>query len=52
MTLRYSHLSPSHKKQAVETLNNRVDTNTDTKTKLDVEAEFRDIVSTLVSNKL
>ena len=52
MTLRYSHLSPNHKKQAVETLNNRVDTNTDTKSKLDVEAEFRDIVSTLVSNKL
>src|SRR5208337_271888 len=23
MTLRYSHLSPNHKKQAVETLNNR-----------------------------
>jgi len=52
MTLRYSHLSPNHKKQAVETLNNRMDTNTDTKTKLDIEAEFRDIVSTLVSNKL
>jgi hypothetical protein len=52
MTLRYSHLSPNFKKQAVETLNNRVDTNTDTKSKLDVESEFNDIVSSINSSRL
>jgi integrase len=52
MTLRYSHLSPNFKKQAVETLNNRVDTNTDTNGKLDVDAEFKDIVNSLNSSKL
>ncbi len=52
MTLRYSHLSPSFKKEAVETLNKRIDTNTGTNGKIDVEAEFKNIVSTLNSNKL
>ena len=52
MTLRYSHLSPNHKKEAVETLNETIDTNTGTNRILDVEVEFNNIVSSLNSNKM
>ena len=52
MTLRYSHLSPNFKKQAVETLNNRIDTNTGTEEKIDYEAEADKLLSSLHSNKL
>ena len=34
MTMRYSHLSPSHKRQAVERLVNQMDTNMDTSLRL------------------
>jgi len=52
MTLRYSHLSPNHKKEAVETLNKSIDTNTGTNDKLDVEAEFKSIVSSINNSDL
>ena len=52
MTVRYSHLSPNFKKQAVETLNKRVDTNTDTESKVSVEAEVDRLLSSLNINNL
>jgi len=52
MTLRYSHLSPNFKKQAVATLSKRIDTNTDTDGKPDVEAEVNKLLSSLNINEL
>ncbi len=52
MTLRYSHLSQSFKKQAVEGLTKRIDTNTGTNDKVDVEAGVETLLNSFNINDL
>ena len=52
MTLRYSHLSPSHKKHAVDSLSRRMDTIWTPEAKPDEESEIRKLLSSLTHSKL
>ena len=52
MTLRYSHLSPSHKKQAVDVLGKRMDTIWTPETKRSEVEEVERLISSLELNDL
>jgi len=52
MTLRYSHLSQSFKKQAVEGLTKRIDTNTGTEAKMESDAGVDSLINSLSISKL
>jgi len=52
MTLRYSHLSPNFKKQAVGVLDKQMDTKTDTKPKTITDDNLQSLLSSLNINEL
>ena len=52
MTLRYSHLSPSHKKRAVDVLNSRMDTIWTPRVKASEADEIEKLISSLKINGL